>query len=170
MTEERGDIGRPTDYTPELADDICARLAEGESLRSVCRDESMPDKSTVFRWLRLYQDFCDQYARAKEESADAMAEEVLDIADDGTNDWMEKHGKDGESLGYQLNGEHIQRSKLRVDTRKFLMAKMKPKKYGERLGINLGGQKDNPIVTVDASKISTDALKELISARSEPNK
>lgn len=125
--------GRPSDYTQELADMICSRLADGESLRAICRDDDMPNKATVFRWLREKEGFSDQYARAKEESADALFEELLEIADDGTNDWMEKHGQDGELIGYQLNGEHVQRSRLRLDTRKWALSKLKPKKYGDRV-------------------------------------
>jgi hypothetical protein len=126
-------VGRPSDYTPELADAICARLADGESLRTVCLTEGMPDKSTVFRWLRTHESFRDQYARAKEESADALTDEMLDIADDGTNDWMEVHGKEGEAIGWKENGEAISRSRLRVDTRKWIASKLKPKKYGDKI-------------------------------------
>lgn len=126
-------MARPTDYTPELADAICARLADGESLRTVCLSGDMPNKSTVFRWLRTNIAFCDQYTRAKEESADALTDEMLDISDDGTNDWMERKGKDGEDIGWQVNGEHIQRSRLRIETRKWIASKLKPKKYGDKI-------------------------------------
>lgn len=125
-------LGRPSDYTPQLATAICARIADGESLRSVCRDEAMPDKSTVFDWLRIHPEFADQYARAKEESADTHADDILEIADDGTNDWMERQDAEGRKF-YDLNGENIQRSKLRVDTRKWIASKLKAKKYGERI-------------------------------------
>lgn len=81
--------------------------------------------------MRKYPEFLKQYARAKEESADAMAEEMLDIADDGTNDWMARSEQRGG--GYELNGEHIQRSRVRIDTRKWLASKLKPKKYGEKV-------------------------------------
>lgn len=135
--EDRKKRGRPSKYTQPLADRLCTRLALGESLRTVCASRTMPSMVTVFAWMRKHPDFLSQYTRAKEESADAMAEEVMDISDDGRNDWMEKFDKDGESIGYQLNGEAVQRSKLRVDTRKWLMAKMKPKKYGDKL--ELGG-------------------------------
>lgn len=124
-------MGRPSDYSPLLADEICSQLAEGVSLRSVCKAEGMPDKSTVFRWLRLYPEFRDQYTRAKEESADALVEEILDIADNGSNDWMADNDKD--NPGYKTNGEAINRSRLRVDTRKWIASKMKPKKYGEKI-------------------------------------
>jgi hypothetical protein len=123
--------GRPSDFTPEIADRICAQLADGKSLRSICLAEEMPDKSTVFRWLRTHDSFRDQYARAKEESADALADEMLDIADDGANDWMQNN--DPENVGWRQNGEAMQRSRLRVDTRKWIASKLKPKKYGEKV-------------------------------------
>mgnify|MGYP002363028391 FL=1 len=128
-------IGRPTDYTPDLADRICARLAAGESVRTVCGDDDMPDASTVFRWLRLHTVFREQYTRAKEEAADALVEEMLDISDDGRNDWMERFGKEGEAIGWQVNGEHVNRSRLRVETRKWIAAKLKPKRYGDKLAL-----------------------------------
>jgi len=139
-------LGRPSDFTPELADRICARLAGGESLRTVCRDGDMPDKATVFRWLRTLPAFCDQYTRAKEESADALSEEMLDISDDAKNDWMEQNAKD--NPGWVANGEHIQRSRLRIETRKWLASKLKPKKYGDKLAV--GGAEDMPPVGVKA--------------------
>jgi hypothetical protein len=93
----------------------------------------MPCIATVFSWFRTYPEFLAQYERAKAESADALVEEMLDIADNGTNDWMEIHDKDGECVGYKVNGEHVQRSRLRVDARKWIAGKLKPKKYGESL-------------------------------------
>lgn len=128
-------IGRPSKYSQELADRICAELALGFSLRTVCREKDMPSVATIFTWLRVHPEFLEQYTRAKIESADAMADDVLDIADDGTNDWMVKYNKDGDEY-WTLNGEHVQRSRLRIETRKWLMAKMKPKRYGERLDID----------------------------------
>lgn len=134
-------VGRPSIFTKELSDKICDQLAEGISLRTVCLADDMPDKATVFRWLRTNKEFCDQYTRAKEESADAMAEDVLDIADDGRNDWM-TITKGNNSFDVP-DREVLQRSKLRVDTRIWLMSKMKPKKYGEKLDLSNNG-KDLP--------------------------
>ena len=125
--------GRPSEYSTETADEFCARIAEGESLRTICLDGHMPALTTIFRWMRTHEDFRQQYARAKEQQADAMAEEIIDIADDATNDWMEKHDQHGNSIGYQLNGDHVQRSKLRIESRKWLMGKLKPKKYGDKV-------------------------------------
>jgi len=130
-------MGRTTDYTPELANLICERIASGESLREICKPEDFPDKSTVFRWIASNNEFRDQYARAKEAQAEAFADELLDIADDGTNDWMARNGED--NAGWVANGEHIQRSKLRVDTRKWVMSKLLARKYGDKLDLNHGG-------------------------------
>ena len=126
--------GRPSSYSESVAAKICESLAQGKSLRTVCKGKGMPNASTVFVWLSKHPKFQEQYARAKEASADAMGEEILDISDDASNDWMEKHGKDGD-VGYILNGEHVQRSRLRIDSRKWLMSKMKSKKYGDKLDV-----------------------------------
>ena len=125
--------GRPSEYTEEKGLAICLRIAEGESLRSVCRDEEMPEKCTVLRWLARYPEFRSHYAQSKIDGAEALAEELFEIADDGTNDWMELTDSDDNPYGYKANGEHIQRSKLRIDTRKWYLAKIMPKKYGDRI-------------------------------------
>ena len=84
MSEEQTKnlVGRPTDYSQELADNICSQLSEGISLRTICLADDMPDKSTVFTWLRINKEFRDQYARAKEESADADNESLEIIGDE----------------------------------------------------------------------------------------
>jgi hypothetical protein len=113
----------------------------------------MPSVATVFNWLRTHKEFLEQYTRAKEESADAMAEDILDIADDATNDYMMRTGKDGKE-SYQLNGEHIQRSRLRVESRKWLMAKMKPKKYGDKIDVTSDGEKiNNPYIELSPEEL-----------------
>lgn len=133
MGEDKNKGGRPSIYSQELADRICSEIIEGYSLRTVCKPDDMPCVASVLKWLREKPEFLTQYEKAKEEQADALAEEMLDIADDGSNDWMEKTGKDGESIGWQVNGEHVQRSRLRLDTRKWIASKLKPKKYGDKI-------------------------------------
>lgn len=131
--------GQPTKYTQELADRICNELALGKSIRTVCAIEGMPAIATIFNWFRTQPEFLEQYARAKQEAADAMAEDILDIADDGTNDWTKANVR-----GKQVDvpdREVIQRSQLRVETRKWLMAKMKPKRYGDKLDVTTDGEK-----------------------------
>lgn len=143
-------IGRPTMYSSELAAAICAELACGLSMRTVCKSDEMPAMSTVFKWLTLHKEFAEQYTRAKAESADALVEEMMDIADDGTNDWMEVHDKEGECVGYKVNGEHVQRSRLRVETRKWVVAKLKPKVYGDKVAVDHGVDESNPLAQMMA--------------------
>jgi hypothetical protein len=130
--------GRPTSYTQEIADELCAHLAMGESLRTACSADGMPSVATVFNWFKSQDGFLEQYTRAKEEAADAMAEDILDIADDGTNDYMTITR--GNSSYEVVNSEAIARSKLRVESRKWLMAKMKPKRYGDKLDVTSDGK------------------------------
>lgn len=131
-------------YSQAVADEICRRLAEGESLRSICRDDEMPARSHVFEWLAANAEFADQYARAKQFGIDAMADDIQEISDDARNDWMEAHGR--EDAGWVANGEHIQRSRLRVDSRKWLLSKLAPKKYGDKLEI--AGDSNSPLQVV----------------------
>lgn len=129
----KNDTGRPTTYSQKTADLICEKLSEWMSLRSVCDLDGMPAWSTVFKWIREHDEFSKQYTKAKEESADALVEEILDIADNSTNDWMEVN--DPDNPWYRFNWDHYQRSRMRVDVRKWIASKMKPKKYGDKLAI-----------------------------------
>lgn len=133
-------MSKATKYSEELANIICGRLAEGESLRSVCGDENMPGLRTVFDWLAddRYEAFRIKYARAREAQADALFDEMIDIADDGRNDWMEKKNADGKNIGWTENGEALRRSDLRIKTRQWMASKLQPKKYGEKLALTDG--------------------------------
>ncbi|SDJ18560.1 hypothetical protein SAMN05428983_0541 [Agrobacterium fabrum] len=126
-----------TTFTEEIGDTICERLALGESVRSICDGEAMPSMSTVFKWLRDNEAFSKQYAHAREVQADALFDDIIDIADDGRNDWMEKRNADGESIGWQENGEALRRSQLRIDARKWMAGKLRPKIYGDKLDVGL---------------------------------
>lgn len=143
--------GRPSKYSQQIADQICNRLAAGESLRGICRDDELPDAGTVFRWLscqdEAFATFREQYARAREIQADALVDEILEISDDGTNDWMERQDEDGENSGWRINGEHIQRSRLRVDSRKWFASKVLPKKYGDKVQQEISGPNGGPVQT-----------------------
>lgn len=126
---------RQTEFKQTIADEICERIADGESLRKICESEDMPAKTTVFRWLadERFAAFRDQYARAREAQADVFFEEIIDIADDGSNDTYQK---DGAEL---TNHDVIARSRLRVDARKWAASKLAPKKYGEKLDLEHSG-------------------------------
>jgi transposase-like protein len=115
--------GRPTDYTQEKADAICHMLSDGMSLRSVCRQDGMPEAKTVFNWMRRFPEFLQQYARAKDESADALVEQMMDIADD----------EPPRLESGAIDNAAVQHQRLRVDVRKWAASKLKPKKYGDKL-------------------------------------
>jgi len=132
-------LGRPTRRTPEIVAEILERLADGETLLSICRDEHMPARSNVSLWVREDPEFQDKVARAREEGTHALIAEARDIADDGRNDYMQKFDKEGEAIGYFLNGEHVQRSKLRVEQRWREAEALAPKVYGKRQTITHAG-------------------------------
>ena len=151
-------MGRPkgtTTYTKAVADKICERLANGESLKSICRDASMPPESTVRLWAsRTDHPFAEQYARARELGFWSMADELLDIADDGSNDWMVREGRDGEP-SWTLNGEHVQRSKLRLDQRRWLLSRMMPKTFGDKVTTEHTGADGGAIQIEQRSDLET---------------
>jgi hypothetical protein len=139
--------GRPSSFKQETADEICALLAVGQSLREICRQEGFPDISTVMRWLAdpEREAFREQYAHAKQAGIEAIAEEILDIADDARNDWMERQSQEGENIGWQFNGEAARRSQIRIDARKWLLSKLAPKKYGDRVQAEVSGPNGGPV-------------------------
>lgn len=135
--------GRPSAYDADVAERILAQLMDGVTLREICRADDMPARSTVQLWAANdIEGFSGRYARAREIQLDEMAEELLEISDDGSNDWMLRKRDDG-STDEVVNHEHISRSKLRVDTRKWLLSKLMAAKYGDRTV--LAGDKDAPI-------------------------
>lgn len=133
--------GNKTTYTEAVAAAVLNRLAEGETLRAICRDEGMPPESTVREWaLDDREGFAARYARAREIGAYAMADEMLEIVDDGSNDWMERRRQNGETEAV-LNAEHVQRSRLRADKRQWLLSKVLPKVFGDKLDVTSQGEK-----------------------------
>lgn len=129
--------GRPSTYTKAVADEICDRLAQGESLRSICKDDHMPKRDTVVKWVLDDRGpgFAGRYTQARELGLDTIADEVFEIADDGSNDWMEKRNQDGSS-SWAINGEALGRSRLRFDARRWYLSKLAPKRFGERVAID----------------------------------
>lgn len=143
--------GRPTLYTEDIAAEICSRLSNGESLRRICRDEHMPAEATVRSWaIDPNHPIAAQYTQARQVGFLSMADELLEISDDGSNDWMEREDPDNE--GYEANGEHLQRSRLRVDTRKWLLSKMLPKVFGDKLA-HVGGDENDPPIQHKVTRI-----------------
>lgn len=112
---------------------ICRRLMEGESMVAICRDDGMPARSTVFEWLATQPEFQRAYILAKQLLAETFADEIVAISDDASRDWIET--EDGKVLDH----EHVQRSRLRVDSRKWLASKLAPKRYGDSASLRVGG-------------------------------
>lgn len=152
--------GRPSKYNKKLANTICKRIAAGESLLRICRDDGMPHRATVHDWLfdERYKAFHDNYERAVNTRAENMFDELEEIADDGSNDYMEKEREDGR-VDTVFNAEHVQRSRLRVDVRKWYLSKIMPKKFGEKVDVTSGGEKikGNGIVFGTFTSPDTDA-------------
>jgi hypothetical protein len=109
-------MGRPTDYTIEIAARICDRVASGESLARLCQDEGMPARSTVYLWFAAHPEFSDNYARAREEQADFYADAIVDIADNPELDPNDK--------------------RVRIDARKWVASKLKSKQYGDKIDVD----------------------------------
>ena len=123
-------------------EEICTRVSDGETLNEVCadlKDYGGPSHSAFRRWVMADDELAKQYARAKELQADYLVEEMVEIADDGSNDYMTIVKGDME---YNVEDREVtSRSKLRVDTRKWIAAKLAPKKYSDKMDVTSGGEK-----------------------------
>lgn len=149
--------GRPSIYTEEIVDTICERLCLGESLRSILKDDDLPSMPTVMRWLMNKPEFESKYIRARRMQAEVWADEMIDIADDSTNDYMKRKGKEE---GIEVNQENLQRSKMRLEQRRWFAEKLLPKIYGPKLAV--GGTDDlPPIKTTKALDVSGLSIEEL---------
>lgn len=121
-------MSRVSTYSQVVADSICDRLEGGESLRAICRDDDFPAFSTVKKWLRENESFSAQYARAREQQAEFYAAQIIDIADE--TPIKESPDPDG-GVTMCVDAAGVQRNRLRVDARKWVAAKLLPKKYGD---------------------------------------
>jgi hypothetical protein len=150
--------GRPSIYSESVVYEILDRMSKGESVHAICKLDHMPDRSTVNAWKRDdLHGFSARYEAAYLERAHHWADEIVEIADNSTNDYMEKEGKDG-STYMALNPENIQRSRLRVDARKWVASKLMPR-YADKPTVDEVGQAEPQqviITVVDASKKKLD--------------
>jgi hypothetical protein len=148
---------KPVSLTQAIAEEIVRRYASGETIKSICEDPDMPSRGAIYLWLADDRDtrstvliaWQDAMAKARTAHAFAMADDVIDIADDGTNDYVTKERPDG-STYEAVNSEHIQRSKLRVDTRLKLVEKLAPEQFGNAL--QLTGANGGPIKIENSPK------------------
>jgi hypothetical protein len=152
MLRQKRPIGRPSLFTTELGDEICNRIADGESLRAICAEVETPDKATVFRWLLAegHKDFSNQYGRARGIQADVLFDEIHQIADTpqkGTK--TVRRGEGDNSTVETTEADMIEHRRLQIDARKWLIGKMAPKKYGDKQQIEHAGPDGGP-VTLEA--------------------
>jgi len=144
-------IGRPSKYTPELAREVCERLSDGEPLRQICRDEHMPAWTAIYAWAAQDKALSERIAQAREQGYDAIAEDLLAIADTPLMGDTETSSANGLTITRQ---DMLGHRKLQIETRLKLLAKWNPKKYGDRQ--ILAGDKDNPVkVEADLSIFET---------------
>ena len=120
--------GRPTDYNNVIADMICNRITNGDSLHKICQMPGSPDPATIFRWLGKYPDFSDLYARAREEQSETLVDQILYIAD-------------------TCDDPRI--AAVRIDARKWIASKLKPKKYGDIRQLDVSGGIDLNVAAVN---------------------
>lgn len=122
--------GRQSTYTKALADEICERLAAGESLRSICRDDHMPSDFAVRNWvIQDIEGFASHYTRARDAGLDVLADEVLEIADSAPST-LDNGAKDSGDIAHK---------RIRFDARRWYLSKLAPKRYGDRQAVELSG-------------------------------
>jgi hypothetical protein len=146
--------GRKTDYTVEMAHYICGEIAAGVSIKSLSTRDGMPSRSTIYKWLDENDEFSKLMDSARKQCAHTLVEEMLEIADDGTNDYMMRQQENGAVM--VVDHEHIQRSRLRCEARKWIASKFFPRAYGEKLALNGGENEDGTAqpVTVNLVRFS----------------
>lgn len=125
-------VGRPTKYTQVLADEICERISLGASMRSVCRDDAMPEMQTIWRWLREKKVFSERYASATAERTESQQEDLIEMGDEA----IEK----AQVVDSKASNAVVSAYKLKADNLKWSMSKMKPKKYGDKLDLTSDGK------------------------------
>ena len=148
---------KPWVYDEAIALEVCERLSEGESLRSICEDPRLPSHQTIYKWAAVQPIFKTAYARAREAQMDKWSDDIVEIADDAKNDYVDRIGKDGE-VERVPDPELMQRSKLRIDTRKWVMSKLAAKRYGDKIDVNVSA-------TVEVSALSDAELEARTRAR-----
>ena len=117
MNENASNVGRPSDYSDDIAERMCLRISEGETLSAVCSDPAMPARTTAYQWMDKEASFAHRYARARERQADAHADEILSAS----------------TLPDDCTSQQINAARLRVDALKWTAAKLRPSAYGDKL-------------------------------------
>ena len=134
------------DYSAKIVKKICDMIETGESVSKICRMKGMPEKKSVYRWLAKYPEFMEEYMAAKICGVEALVDQMMDIANDSSMDFKEVNGKK------TFDGDHVQRSRLRIDTIKWVSTKLVPRLYGDRTQVDVSGE-------VGVKALSDDQLK-----------
>lgn len=141
----KGQPGRPCKFTQAQADRICEQLMDGKSLRAICESGGLPTRKTVFNWLNTRPVFMEQYNRAREIQYDSWADEIKEIADAPLIG--EKTTTKGEKTEKTI-GDNVERSKLKVDARKWLLARLAHNRFGDRITQEVTGANGTPLIPV----------------------
>lgn len=137
-----GKPGRPSSYEQEVADAICERIANGEPLREICREDEMPAWRTVYNWQEANPEFKARIAQARELGEEAIIQDCLTIADTPLIGEEVEESENGLKV---KRGDMLGHRKLQIETRLKLLAKWNPRKWGEKVDLNHGGQEGNPV-------------------------
>ena len=145
-------IGRPTKWTQEIEDDICARLSRGEPLRAICRTEGYPEWNTFYSWMERSEALSARVALARENGVEAIAQDTLAMID------AEPRYVEDAKGGTRIDAGYVQWLKLRTEQRMKLLACWSPNRYGNR--VQVAGDKDNPLqVNIQATEMFDSILK-----------
>ena len=147
-------------YDEETGIAICTRIIEGETIKEICEDPDLPSQRTIYRWLAAIPTFWQLYARAREALMDRWADEIIEIADDSSEDYVDHIGADG-VVERRFDPEAVQRSKLRIETRKWLMSKLASRRYGDKIDVNMQA------TTTPAANLTDDELTARVMAHLE---
>lgn len=126
-------VGRPTTYSDETVTEICRQIAEGRSLTSICKVDGMPDITTVYEWQRKHPEFSQRYAKARQDAADTLADEILRISDE---------------LEHATDPIQIQAARLRVESRRWIASRLKPQTWGDKVQAEITGADGAPLPLV----------------------
>jgi hypothetical protein len=130
-------------FSQELFDEICERISSGESLRKICKDDKMPNLTSVWKWLNNSEELSNQYARAREQQAETFVDEILSISDE-----ILPTGFDG-----KIDPSVVNQARLKIDARKWVASKLKPKRFGEASVLKIDADKDlQPILNLTLNK------------------
>jgi len=146
-------VGRPSKYSEAIAISICKQIVSGKSLVYICKREGTPHLGTAYRWLDEHPDFRERYERARLDQADTLADEITMLADEEPRKIIDQNGVERIDSGW------VQWHRLRIDSRKFIAAKLKPKKYGDRVDVNqeISANVNVMALTLDAASLAPEA-------------